>query len=130
VIPSPPAHLNPNALIAWGTLSVKLDRLRLLTEVDDWALEQLCENYLEIVELRADVRANGRFQKVTRKGGDAETPGDVMERTRPAYAMLADAERRFATKLAEFGLTPSSRSRVTTTPDADADHDPAKAYFG
>jgi P27 family predicted phage terminase small subunit len=122
VIPAPPAHLTPAALVAWGSLSKGLDRLGLLTEIDALALEQLCEDYVEIVELRADVAANGRFQTVTTQSGDK------MERTRPAATQLADAERRFRAMLAEFGMTPSSRSRVTATPEDASHSDPAAAY--
>lgn len=122
VIPSPPDHLSKGALAAWGSLATRLDRLGLLTEIDAFALEQLCENYSEILELRKDVADNGRFQTVTTQSGDA------MERVRPCATLLADAERRFRAMMAEFGLTPSSRSRVTATPDDGHKADPAAAY--
>jgi P27 family predicted phage terminase small subunit len=123
VIPSPPGHLSARAMLAWGSLSAQLDRSRVLTELDGLALEQLVENYAEILELRADVAANGRFQTVETKSGDK------MERMRPAANLLADAERRFRAMMAEFGLTPSSRTRVTATPDDASTSDPAASYF-
>jgi P27 family predicted phage terminase small subunit len=123
VVPSPPAHLSEGALTAWGSLASRLDRLGLLTELDAMALEQLAENYAEIVALREDISANGRTQIV-------KTQTDTVERSRPQVSMLSDAERRFRGMMCEFGLTPSARSRVTATPD-DARHtDPAEAYFG
>lgn len=122
-IPSPPAHLADDAKVAWGSLAARLDRLGLLTELDAFALEQLCENYAEILTLRADVAVHGRFQVVATKAGG------MMERTRPAASLLADAERRFRGMMSEFGLTPSARTRVSTTDDAPA-ADPAEAYFG
>jgi len=122
-IPSPPAHLSDGARTAWGALSTRLDRLGLLTELDAFALELLCENYAEILTLRQDVTTAGRYQAVT------TATGDKMERARPAAAMLADAERRFRGMMSEFGLTPSARSRIETTDDADRDADPAEAYF-
>lgn len=122
-IPSPPAHLSDQAKVAWGSLATRLDRLGLLTELDAYALEQLCENYAELLELRADVAAHGRFQICETK------VGGTMERTRPAATMLADAERRFRGMMSEFGLTPSSRTRVQTSEDAKPE-DPAEAYFG
>lgn len=124
VIPSPPAHLSADARTAWGALAARLDRLGLLTELDDYALELLCENYAEILALRLDVTAGGRYQVVITKSGDA------MERARPAAMMLADAERRFRGMMSEFGLTPSSRSRIQTSNDGDDKKDPAEAYFG
>src|SRR6266850_5606886 len=69
-IPQSPQHLSDLAKNAWAKVSVKLDKIGILTEVDDWGLEQLCENYAEILELRATIKEKGRFQKVTNKNGD------------------------------------------------------------
>lgn len=124
VIPSAPEHLSQRAVLAWGAMATKLDRLGVLTEVDGWALEQLCENYAEILELRADIAKNGRFQTVDTQSGDE------MERVRPAQKQLADAERRFRVMMAEFGLTPSSRTRVRGENGDSNETDPAAAYFG
>jgi len=123
VIPAPPAHLSERALLAWGSLATRLDRVGVLTELDALALEQLCENYAEILELRADIKINGRFQL------RISEIDDRIERVRPAQTQLADAERRFKGMMAEFGMTPSSRSRLTTANDDDAEADPAKKYF-
>jgi P27 family predicted phage terminase small subunit len=125
VIPSPPEHLSQRALAAWGSLATRLDRLGLLTELDAFALEQLCENYGEILECRDDVRKFGRYAVVK------ATNGELVEKSRPSVAHLSDAERRFRAMMAEFGLTPSSRTRIETKPayDGDSDVDPAAAYF-
>lgn len=122
MIPSPPAHLSPAAAIAWGSMSARFDRLGVLTENEVEALEQLCENYAEIVDLRQDIFANGRFEKVR------TTAGEVLDRPRAQYMALRDAEKRFQSKMNDFGMTPSARSRVTAATDDDAD--PAKKYFG
>ena len=108
-VPEPPAHLSALALTAWRALAPRFHRLGLLTELDGLALEQLVENYAEILDLRADIAQGGRFQKVD------TTSGDEMERLRPAAKQLADAERRFRAMLAEFGLTPSARTRVAVS---------------
>lgn len=124
VIPSAPAHLTDGAKLAWGALSTRLDRLGLLTELDAYALEQLCENYAEILVLREDIKTCGRFQTVTTQSGDQ------MERARPAMTQLNDAERRFKGMMCEFGLTPSARTRVATDGNGNDQTDPAEAYFG
>ena len=85
----------------------------MLTVVDDWALEQLCENYAEILDLRATIKTEGRFQTVTNKNGDTRTVNH------PAASQLADAERRFKGMLEQFGLTPSARTRVKANPKRD-----------
>lgn len=123
IIPAAPVHLSDRAKVAWGSLSARLDQFGVLTAWDAEALEQLCENYAEILELREDIRENGRFQEVRTKSGD------VMERCRPAATLLADAERRFRGMMVEFGLTPSARARVHGN-QSDDNSDPAEAYFG
>lgn len=122
-IPSPPAHISPGARVAWGRFSVLLDRMGVLTEADAAALEQMAETYAEMVELRADIAANGRFQTVTTKAGGE------MERLRPAYAALMDADRRLKAWLVEFGKTPAARSKVYGNGEPEEMADPAAKYF-
>ena len=122
VIPSPPEHVSEAAKLAWGSLSTRLDRLGLLTELDSFSLEKLCETYVETLEIQKVLRVEGRFQRVTTK------TGDVMIRAHPGISAFDAAERRFRALMTEFGLTPSSRSRIEIeSPSADAD--PAEAYF-
>lgn len=124
VIPSAPEHITERAKLAWEALSTRLDRYGLLTELDALAFEQLCENYAEILQLRADVVAHGRTMVVT------TTTGDTREAARPSVAMLSDAEKRFRMMMSEFGLTPSARTRVNGSDGNDSKADPADAYFG
>ncbi len=120
-IPKPPAHLAGAALTGWMGFGPWLCKSGLLTMLDAAALEQLCENYGELLELRDDIRLNGRFT-----AGD----GGKMQRTRPQHYALQDAERRFRAMLCEFGMTPSSRARATATPQDDDKGDKANEYFG
>ena len=120
-IPPAPAHLSEQAKKAWAGVSVKLDKIGVLTEVDDWALEMLCENYAEILDLRAEIKKDGRFQTVTNKNGDTRTVNH------PAATQLADAERRFKAMLEQFGLTPSARVRVKANPKSSSPFDRYRA---
>jgi P27 family predicted phage terminase small subunit len=122
VIPSPPDHMSKKALVAWGALSVKLDRMGVLTEADAWALEQLAENYEEIVKLRKTLTREGRFQtRITKQG-------EKIKFSHPGVIQLSDAEKRFRAMLVEFGLTPSARARVNAAPLKD--EDPVKEKYG
>ncbi|MDO9712444.1 phage terminase small subunit P27 family [Paracraurococcus lichenis] len=121
-LPSPPAHLSPQARVAWGRFSALLDRIGVLTEADATALEQMAETYAEIIWLRADIEDNGRFQTVKTKAGGE------MERLRPAYTALMDADRRLKAWLVEFGTTPAARSKVKGN-GGEEQEDPAAAYF-
>ena len=59
-IPSTPAYLTDEGKVAWGRLTVLLDRMGVLTEADGFALERLCDCYAEILELRDLVDIDGR----------------------------------------------------------------------
>ncbi|MBK3776187.1 phage terminase small subunit P27 family [Azospirillum brasilense] len=104
--PLRPPHLTTEASKAWDDFAPTLHTLGLLTAVDGTALEQLCEIYVDVVKLRADVAQNGRIQVVMTKSGDA------MIRARPEVAMLDAAQRQLRMWLEAFGLTPSARSRL------------------
>jgi P27 family predicted phage terminase small subunit len=124
VIPSPPEHLSPDARVAWGRFAAILDRSGVLTEADAAALEQVAETYAEIVALRQDIAAHGRFQVVETKAGGE------MERMRPAYSALMDADRRLKAWLVEFGQTPAARSKVKAHDGEGAEkEDPSVKYF-
>lgn len=121
-IPSPPAHLSDRAKVAWGAVSVLLDRMGILTEADGLALERLCEVYAEILEIRGSMPADGSrtYECKTKEGG-------TMIRAIPEVAMLADADRRFKAWLVEFGLTPAARTKVQVKDGQESD--PLADYF-
>ncbi|ATR83050.1 phage terminase small subunit P27 family [Pseudomonas defluvii] len=122
-IPSTPAHLTDEGQVAWGRLTVLLDRMGVLTEADGFALERLCDCYSEILALRELVDANGRTYETT------STQGELVIKANPAVAMLADADRRFKSYLVEFGLTPAARSKVQIKADDDQE-DQFAEFFG
>ena len=121
-VPGVPRHVSAPAKAAWRRFAPLLESTGVLTEADGAALEQLCETYAEVVALRADLAKKGRFQTVLTKSGDG------MERLRPAYSALMDADRRLRAWMVEFGKTPSARSKVHVDASA-ADDDPAAEYF-
>lgn len=112
---APPTFLKGRARLAWVELSPLLVKLRVLTEADRMALGLLCDTYGEWLELRADIRKHGRTYKLNTK------TGDVMWMPRPEVAMAADAWRRSNLMLQQFGLTPSSRSKVSAAGEEQAD---------
>ena len=122
-IPSAPAHLTSEAQVAWGRLTVLLDRMGVLTEADGFALERLCDCYAEILALREVIDLQGRTYETT------STQGELVLKANPAVAMLADVDRRFKSYLVEFGLTPAARSKVQVK-DNDDEEDPLAEHFG
>lgn len=121
-MPSPPAHMSDVAKVAWGRLTVLLDRMGLLTEADVYALERLAECYAEVMDCQEAIAVNGRTYEAEK--GD----GALMVRPRPEVGMLADADRRFKGYLIEFGLTPAARSKVQANGEEKADA--LETYFG
>lgn len=136
-IPSCPAHLSDTGKVAWGRLSVLIDRMGILTEADGAALERLCDCYAEILECREIIARDGRTYssvttRTTSEEGEETTVEEVKSllKANPAVAMLADADRRFKSYLIEFGLTPAARSKVQAKTDDDEKSDPLKEFFG
>lgn len=123
-IPSPPEHLSDKAKVAWGLLAARLDRMGVLTEADAWALEELAENYVEVVAIRRRIATEGRTQTVETKNGD------VRKISNPLVIQHSDAAKRFRALMCEFGLTPSARTRVNAETDGNEEKDPAAEFFG
>ncbi len=109
-----PAWLKGRGRRAWKWLAPMLTRLKLLTEADEDALALLADAYAEYIECRAVVRKEGRTYELETKFGS-------MIRPRPEVGMAADAWRRVHRMLTEFGLTPSSRSRIQIPAEAPED---------
>ena len=123
-IPSCPAHLSDSGKVAWGRLSVLLDRMGVLTDADGAALERLCDCYTDILECRELIKQDGRTYKTLTAQGDTLIKGN------PAVAQLRAADAQFKSYLIEFGLTPAARSKVHATPDEDQEADPLAEFFG
>lgn len=115
-VPIAPKHLTGYALDCWNEYAALLKQRGQISKESRISLAALCECYAEWRELGDDLRANGRFQKVTTGSGDE------MERVRPALAAYQDADRRLRAWLIEFGLTDASRAKVSGTPEDDADN--------
>jgi P27 family predicted phage terminase small subunit len=136
-IPSCPAYLSDVGKVAWGRLSVLLDRMGVLTEADGAALERLCDCYADILECRELIARDGRTYssvttRTTSEEGEETTVQEVKSllKANPAVAMLRAADAQFKSYLVEFGLTPAARSKVHAAPDDDKKADPLKEFFG
>lgn len=125
VIPSCPEVLETTGKVAWGRLTVLLDRMGVLTEADTFALERLCDCYTDILECRTLIRRDGRTYKVVTQ------TGEILVKGNPAVAQLRAADAQFKSYLVEFGLTPAARSKVNAEqPDGDDKKDPLGEFFG
>lgn len=123
-IPSCPAHMSDAGKVAWGRLSVLLDRMGVLTEADSAAFERLCDCYSDILICRESLIADGWTYKTL----DAQ--GNTLIKGNPAATQLRSADSQFKSYLIEFGLTPAARSKVHAQPDDDKKADPLQEFFG
>lgn len=103
----PPSWLDSRGRRAWRDWLPVLTGMRVLTEADGAALALMCDAYAEYLAARA----------VLRREGASYTTGELpaqMVRQRPEVAQAADAWRRVSAMMQQFGLTPASRSRVSS----------------
>jgi P27 family predicted phage terminase small subunit len=113
--PSPPKHLTKSAKSKWRSISKKLHRLGILTEVDVPALALCCQAYGRWVDAEKQLGKTGMVIKTT-NGNLVNSP----------YLNIANtAMRDCYNYLREFGMTPSSRTKVTAV-----DRQPKSKFAG
>jgi len=122
--PSCPAHASDKARETWGYVCGILEDMGILTTTDALAIEMLCEAYADFVAAARTLKDFGSdFYETVNEGGA------TMYRAHPALAKKQDADRRIRGWLSEFGMSPSSRSRVKLGNNGDEDADGEKKYF-
>jgi P27 family predicted phage terminase small subunit len=100
--PRPPAHLNRRAAAEWRRIVKELVALRLIAKIDHASLAAYCSAYATYIE--ADERLKSEnWTTTTARGGS---------RPNPLFKIRDDALKNVQKFAGEFGLTPSSRSRV------------------
>lgn len=139
--PEPPAGdvvapnwLRGRARRLWKQIAPVLEEMHILTTADPHALALLCDAYAEYVECSEYIRKRGRTYEsivVVEAEDEAGERAEItkrMVRPRPEVAMAADAWRRVRAMLAEFGMTPSSRTRVKAT-EGGREKDPFEDFL-
>ena len=107
-----PEHLSPRAKVFWAIHQPILTTMRVLTAADVSALATLCETEAEYWDARADVAQNGTRLEVFDERGSKWLMN-------PSVNLSSDAFKRLKSMLVEFGMTPSSRSRISVKTKAD-----------
>ena len=118
----PKMFLSPLARAEWRRVSKELATLGLLTNVDRAAMTIYCAAWARWVEAQENVKKFGEVIK-THNGNPIQNP----------YRAIANrAEETMLKAAAEFGMTPSARSRisVSTAPGKHgAKESQAESYF-
>jgi P27 family predicted phage terminase small subunit len=102
--PAPPEHLSVLARAEWERVYPMLVRNRLVTEADLSALSAYCQAYGRWQEAESEIAKQGLVFIV---------PGSGYPIQNPYLAIANKALEQMRQFLTEFGMTPSSRSRVS-----------------
>lgn len=125
-IPKPPAHLLPEAKKEWRRITPHLEKGRVISEVDRAALAAYCQAYARWVEVEKKIKELGESGLIEKTPNDYKQMSVWLQISNRAV----DQMHKFMT---EFGMTPSSRSRVTSSAaqsDLFEDDKPAAKFFG
>lgn len=102
MLPAAPRHLNDEARREWRRMGRELLALGVLTSVDRAALAAYCVAYSRWVEAEGQVTKLGTIVKTA--------AGNLIQN--PYLAVANRAMEQMCRLAGEFGMTPSSRSRV------------------
>lgn len=110
-LPKAPVYLDGIARAAWVAIGGRLLGMKVMTDADAKALELVCMAYSQFRRAQAVVAKEGMTCEVPVLNKDGEEIGSRIKK-RPEVEIAADAWRRVMRGLIEFGLTPSSRTKV------------------
>lgn len=99
---TPPQHLDEAARTEWKRLSSILKRMKVLTEADYIALGLLCQAYSTGVQAQTELTKTGLLYR--------SKSGYIQQN--PLVSIVQSSMDTVTKLLREFGLTPSSRTRV------------------
>lgn len=102
VIPDCPQHLKGAARTEWNRLAKELHALKIITKIDRAALAVCCTAWADYVKACNKLEKQGEVI-ISEKGGMYQNPWVAIKKR------SMDQVQKF---YAEFGMTPSSRSRV------------------
>ena len=112
-IPKCPVHLSREAKREWRRISGDLHVLGLLVRIDRAALAAYCQAWGRWIEAEEALRMYGTMVK--------SPSGFPMQS--PYLAVANKSLEQMRNWLTEFGMTPSSRTRVHVTPQPDEEDD-------
>lgn len=126
--PTPPAFLCDDAKVEWGRVCSALFAAGLMTELDRAALSAYCAAYGRWAQAERAINQMAGKDGIHAALLVRTKDGNAIQNPLVGIANKARADVvRFA---AEFGMTPSARTRVTATPDDNEQENKAARYFG
>lgn len=118
-IPTPPHHLSKHAGEEWRRISPLLEDMGLVSEADRSALAMYCQAWGDHVKAEYMIRKSGHVITTT-NGNIIQSP----------WVGISNKAKLTAHKfLVEFGLTPASRSKVSSSDPAGKSADKKDRFF-
>lgn len=118
--PRCPAWLEDEAKKEWKRMCKQLEQLGILTEIDMAAFAGYCQAYARWKEAE---------EFITQHGSIVKTPSGYWQQV--PQVSIAQTYNKIMTKIAaEFGLTPSSRSRIIAGEGERSTEDPMEDLLG
>ena len=110
-LPDPPDHLNEDARIEWDRTAAQLFRMGILSQADRGTLAAYCQAYGRWVQAERALAEMAQHDSRTHGLLIRTSKGTAVQNPLVGTANKAKADMmRYA---AEFGMTPSSRSRLS-----------------
>ena len=106
-IPDAPPHLSPEAREEWERLALELYELGILSTIDRAALAAYCQAYGRWVEAEEQLRNIDGTMKLT----ETTSNGNIIQN--PLVGIANKSLELMHKYLTEFGMSPSSRTRVS-----------------
>ena len=119
-----PEWLDSEAKKHWDILSVELQELELLTNIDVGALAICCDAYSKFIKANAEIEKHGMLVTYTNKGGNKNIVPNPYVAISNKYS---DVYKRYCS---EFGLTPVARLRLATPKEAPKPQTEFERKFG
>lgn len=110
-LPPPPAHLSEAAQSCWRLDGEELRVAGLLTKLDLRMLESLAWWYGEWMDAIDKLKSAGRLYQAKHVDKDGNVVGGYVQIS-PLKTMADKARKEYDKVLTEFGMSPSSRTRV------------------
>jgi P27 family predicted phage terminase small subunit len=103
-LPEPPDYLSDRARVEWARAGALLKDAGLMTPLDAVAFGRFCQLVARISEAEEGLAKHGLLVKSTSNNG-----GPMVS---PYLSIVNQCSKQLVLLCAEFGMTPSSRSRV------------------
>ena len=111
-IPDPPEHIQGDAKKEWDRITQELYKVGLITDVDCVAMAAYCQCYQRWIQAEEGITKSGLMVKTTN--------GNIIQS--PLVGIANKSMLMMHKFLVEFGMTPSSRTRIGKSGDGQKEN--------